>query len=72
MGSDGLLLFFDAQALVEEIMAVLEQQMQSLAEQIAGLPSQIVVSPDNLDAQFISPVFFHRYLADSYRRTTDA
>ncbi len=69
--SDGLLLFFDAQALVEQIMAVLEQQVQSLVEQIAGLPNEIIVSPDNLDAQFISPAFFRRYLADSYRRTAD-
>jgi hypothetical protein len=69
--SDGLLLFFDAQDLVEEIVAILEQQVQGLAAQIASLPGQIVVSPDNLDAQFISPAFFKRYLAASYRRTAD-
>jgi hypothetical protein len=69
--SDGLLLFFDAQELVEEIVAVLEQQVQALATQIASLPGQIVLSPDNLDAQFISPAFFKRYLAASYRRTAD-
>lgn len=68
---DGLLLFFDAQDLVEEIVALLEQQVQSLVEQIATLPGAIVVSPDNLDAQFISPAFFKRYLAASYRRTAD-
>jgi hypothetical protein len=68
---DGLLLFFDAQELVEEIVALLEQQVQSLVEQIATLPGPIVVSPDNLDAQFISPAFFKRYLAASYRRTAD-
>ncbi|MCB9130843.1 MAG: hypothetical protein H6647_07865 [Anaerolineales bacterium] len=67
--SDGLLLFFDAPALVGEIMEVLEQQVQSLVEQVIRLPDQIIVSPDNLDAQFISPTFFQRYLADSYRRT---
>lgn len=70
--SDGLLLLFDAQELVAEIMAVLEAKLQHLVEQVAALPNQFVVSPDNLDAQFISPLFFHRYLADSYRRTTDA
>lgn len=68
---DGLLLFFDAQELVEEVIAVLESQVQSLVEQIASLPGQIVVSPDNLDAQFISPAFFKRYLAVSYHRTAD-
>jgi hypothetical protein len=67
--SDGLLLFFDAQELVEEIIAVLEDQVQVLVEQIASLPGQVVVSPDNLDAQFVSPAFFKRYLAASYRRT---
>ena len=69
--SDGLLLFFDAQELVEEIIAVLEDQVQTLVGQIASLPGKIVVSPDNLDAQFISPAFFKRYLAASYRRTAD-
>lgn len=69
--SDGLLLFFDAQELVEEILAVLESQVQSLVGQIASLPGQIVVSPDNLDAQFISPAFFKRYLAASYRRSAN-
>ena len=68
---DGLLLFFDARELVEEVIAVLESQVQSLVEQIAGLPGQIVVSPDNLDAQFVSPAFFKRYLAASYRRTAE-
>lgn len=68
---DGLLLFFDAQELVEEIIAVLEDQVQTLVGQIAGLPGHVVVSPDNLDAQFISPAFFKRYLAASYRRTAD-
>ena len=67
--SDGLLLLFDAQELVAEIMAVLEDKLQRLVEQVAALPYQLVVSPDNLDAQFISPTFFQRYLADSYRRT---
>lgn len=69
--SDGLLLFFDAEDLVEEILAVLENQVQALVAQIASLPGQVVVSPDNLDAQFISPAFFKRYLAASYRRTAD-
>ncbi len=69
--SDGLLLFFDARDLVEEIVALLEQQVQDLVAQIASLPGQIVLSPDNLDAQFISPAFFKRYLAASYRRTAD-
>jgi hypothetical protein len=69
--SDGLMLFFDAQDLVEEIVGVLEAQVQALVEQVAALPGDLVVSPDNLDAQFISPAFFKRYLANSYRRSAD-
>jgi hypothetical protein len=67
--SEGLLLFFDAQELVEEIIAVLENKVQALVELVASLPGQVAVSPDNLDAQFVSPAFFKRYLAASYRRT---
>ena len=69
--SDGLLLFFDAQELVEDVVAVLEDKVQTLVAQIVSLPGQIVLSPDNLDAQFVSPAFFKRYLAASYRRTAD-
>ncbi len=69
--SDGLMLFFDAQDLVEEIVDLLEAQVQALVEQVAALPGDLVVSPDNLDAQFISPAFFKRYLANSYRRSAD-
>ena len=65
------MLFFDAQDLVEEIVAVLEEKLQTLVEQVAHLPGELVVSPDNLDAQFISPAFFRQYLADSYRRSAD-
>jgi hypothetical protein len=68
---DGLLLFYDAQALVEEIVDLLEHQVQALVKAVALLPGALVVSPDNLDAQFVSPSFFKRYLADSYRRSVD-
>ncbi|MCB0202751.1 MAG: hypothetical protein KDI03_21980 [Anaerolineae bacterium] len=66
---DGLLLLFDARSLVEEIVGVLESKLQRLVEQAATLPNTFVVSPDNLDAQFISPRLFQRYLADSYRQS---
>lgn len=69
--SDGLLLFFDAQELAAEIMQIVEEKLQKLVRQIAGLPGDIVVSPDNLDAQFISPALFRRHLADSYRRSVE-
>ena len=68
---DGLMLFFDSQDLVEEIVTLLEDRLQALVEHVALLPGDLVVSPDNLDAQFISPAFFKRYLAASYRRSAD-
>ena len=70
--SDGLLLLYDARELVDEIIAVLEQKVQGLTEQVATLPRHLVVSSDNLDAQFISPTLFERYLSDSYRRSADS
>lgn len=69
--SDGLMLFFDAQDLVEEIVDLLEKQVQALVKELALLPGELVVSPDNLDAQFVSPAFFKRYLAASYQRSAD-
>jgi hypothetical protein len=35
------------------------------------LPGHVVLSPDNLDGQFIPPPTFQAYLADSYRLTAD-
>lgn len=67
--SDGLLLFFDAQDAIEDLVALLEEQLQGLVAEIAGLPGEVVVSPDNLDGQFISPAFFRQHLAASYERS---
>ena len=69
--SDGLMLFFEAQDQVDEMIAALEVQVQALIREAATLPGLIFVSPDNLDAQFISPAYFDQYLAGSYARTAD-
>jgi hypothetical protein len=50
---------------------LLEEQVQTLVTEVALLPGELVVSPDNLDAQFVSPAFFKHYLANSYRRSAD-
>ncbi len=68
--SDGLMLL--GHPLVQQINAVLEDKLQSLVEQVAQLPGDLVLSPDNLDGQFISPRLFKKNLADSYRRTAEA
>lgn len=66
--SEGLMLLFDAEMAAQQILRLLEEQVASVEERAAQLPVEIIVSPDNLDAQFISPGFFARYLSDSYRR----
>ncbi len=65
--SEGLL--FLREPIVEEINAVLEAKLQGLVQEIARLPGHLVVSPDNLDGQFISPKAFQTYLSASYRLT---
>lgn len=56
---------------VEEIIAALEVALQDLVQAVARLPGRIVLSPDNLDGQYISPGAFQTYLAESYRRSAD-
>jgi hypothetical protein len=67
--SDGLLLLHEPK--IQRMITVLESKLQALATEIAGLPGAFVLSPDNLDGQFISPGAFDRYLAASYRRTAE-
>lgn len=69
--SDGLMLFFEAEDAITAIVDRLEDQVQALVREAATLPGSVFVSPDNLDAQFISPAYFDRYLAASYRRSAD-
>ena len=67
--SEGLL--FLREPIVEEINDVLEAKLQRLVREVAKVPGQLVLSPDNLDGQFISPRAFEKYLASSYRLTTE-
>jgi hypothetical protein len=66
--SDGLMLL--GETIIDEITGVLEEKLQQLVREIARFPGQIVLSPDNLDGQFIPPLAFEEYLAQSYRHTT--
>jgi hypothetical protein len=68
--SEGLLLLNEPE--VGEIIAILETKSQELVRGVAELPGQIVLSPDNLDGQFIPPPAFKAHLAGSYRATADA
>lgn len=63
-------LTFLSDPLVQQMLIVLENKLQLLVREVGLLPGQIVLSPDNLDGQFVSPRLFERHLADSYRLTT--
>jgi len=67
--SKGLMLL--GEPAVQKIVAVLEAKLQRLVEEVAQLPGEVVLSPDNLDGQFISPRAFEEHLVDSYRRTAE-
>jgi hypothetical protein len=66
---EGLLLV--SEPAVGEIITGLELKLQDLVQEVASLPGQLILSPDNLDGQFISPTVFQAYLADSYRLSAD-
>ncbi|MEJ2210544.1 MAG: hypothetical protein P8129_16110 [Anaerolineae bacterium] len=65
---EGLLLL--DHILVQQMLIILEGKLQLLVQEICQLDGHIVLSPDNLDGQFVSPRLFDRHLADSYRLTT--
>jgi hypothetical protein len=67
--SEGLLLV--SEPAVGEIITGLELKLQDLVKEVARLPGRLILSPDNLDGQFISPTVFQAYLADSYRLSAD-
>jgi hypothetical protein len=67
--AEGLLLLSDPA--VQEMMAVLEEKLRDLVAEVAGLPGDVVLSPDNLDGQYISPRMYQRHLAGSYQHTAE-
>jgi hypothetical protein len=62
-------LMFLGDPIVQEMLDILEGSLQHLLDQIADLPGDIVLSPDNLDGQYVSPRMFARHLAPSYEHT---
>ena len=67
--SDGLMLL--SESIINEIIEVLEEKLKQLIVEVKDLPGQIVFAPDNLDGQFIPPVVFDTYLAESYGCTAE-
>lgn len=70
--AEGLMLFFEEQEKIGQIIAALEEKLQAYVTSLNDTRGEIVYSPDNLDGQFISPRMFQDHLAGSYRRTAQA
>ena len=70
--SEGLLLLWEAPDEIAGLAAVLEEKLQALLGALLALPGDLFLSPDNLDAQFLSPDLFAAHLAPSYRAAASA
>ena len=69
--SDGLMLMFERPDIVNEMIDILEEKLHDLVQDLAELPGELVLSPDNLDGQFVSPRAFDQYLGPSYEDTAE-
>ena len=69
---DGLMLLVEERAAIRQIVDVLEEKLQQFVAELAPVPAAVVLSPDNLDGQYISPRLYREYLAGSYQRTAEA
>ena len=67
--SEGLMFLGEPE--IRETNALLDSSLQRCAEMVAQLPGDLILSPDNLDGQFISPRAFRNHLSESYRLTTE-
>ena len=56
--SDGLMLFLEEPRAVMEIVGILERKHGALVEELASRSFDLALSPDNLDAQFITESSF--------------
>jgi len=64
-------LYYLAEPEIIEILATLESALDHLVEQVAALPGDVILSPDNLDGQYISPRAFEQHLRAGYARTAE-
>jgi len=69
--SEGLMLILEETDAVGAIADSLERSFRGLMESVAEGPGALVLSPDNLDGQFIAPNDFEARLAPSYRASAD-
>jgi hypothetical protein len=66
--SDGLMLFLEEPGVVREIVGCLERKHAALVEELAARHFSLALSPDNLDAQFMTQSLFEEDLAPGYSR----
>jgi hypothetical protein len=69
--TEGLMLLLEAPEAIGGMVEELEGKLQTLAIQMARMGPALVLSPDNLDSQFISAAAFERHMKASYRTTAD-
>lgn len=70
--SEGLVFLLEEPAALREIVDTLEEKISRLVSDVAGLPGDLVLSPDNLDGQFIPLESFEENLAPGYAGTARA
>ncbi len=69
--SEGLMLLREEPQAIRRLIDEMERKQQALAAEIAHMRPSLVVSPDNLDGQFISAADFEEHLRESYRATSE-
>lgn len=67
--TEGLMLLLEAPDEIQGITDALETRYQALTTEIAALAPAVVLSPDNLDGQFVSPRLFELSMKASYARS---
>ena len=68
--SDGLMLLMGkGKARLTEMMGLMEAKLEAMAQAVKSLPVDLILSPDNLDGQYISPMAFKNHFSQSYGRT---
>ena len=69
--SEGLMFLLEEPAAIAGIVALLEERLAGLVSEVAGQPGDLILSPDNLDGQFVPPESFQESLAPSYRKSVE-
>jgi hypothetical protein len=69
--AEGLMLLLEAPEAIGRLIEEMEGKLQALAVEIARMRPALVLSPDNLDGQFISAAAFEEHMRRSYRLTAD-